>query len=101
MGRLIVTTLPNRNYIAAFVASPEGIPAVGLGPSNFTIRATVPGADGAYLKISGVVASALRGFYVLDITPLRGPKRRGIYVFDLVVEQGEHSGQALSTVIMT
>jgi len=101
MDRLIVTTLPNRNYIAAFVASPEGKPAVGLGLSNFKVRTTVPGADGAYLTISGVAASALRGFYVLDMAALSGPTRRGIYVFDLIVELGEHSGRALSSVIMT
>jgi len=101
MDRLIVTTLPNRNYIAAFVASAEGKPAVGLGLSNFKVRTTAPGADGAHLTISGVMASSLRGFYVLDISTLRAPSRRGIYVFDLVVELGGNRGQALSSVMMT
>jgi hypothetical protein len=102
MGRLIVQTLPDRNSIAAFVASEEGMPEVGLGLENFKVRATLPGADGSHLVIASVEASALRGFYVLDVAPSGcAPRRRGLYVFDLIVERGEERGQALSSVILT
>jgi hypothetical protein len=102
MGRLIVTTLPNRNCIAAFVASAEGKPALGLGLANFKVRTTLPGADGAHLTISSVVATSLRGFYLLDVSPACcAPARKGVYVFDLIVESGEDRGQTLTSVIMT
>ena len=63
MDSLIVQTLPDRNYIAAFVANAEGMPALGLGPANFKLRSTLPGADGSNLVIASVGASRLRGFY--------------------------------------
>jgi len=100
MDSLIVNTLPNRNYIAAFVANADGKPALGLEMANFRVRPTVPGADGAHLTILAVVASTLRGFYVLDLA-CRTPWRKGIFVFDLIVEMGGNRGQALSSVIMT
>jgi hypothetical protein len=102
MGRLIVQTLPDRNSIAAFVASADGIPEIGLVLDNFKVRATLPGADGSHLEIASVAASTLRGFYVLDLAPAgHAPRRRGLYVFDLIVERGDESGQALSSVILT
>ena len=102
MGSLIVNTLPHRNSIAAFVADPDGRPALGLGPENFRVGSTLPGSDGAHLIISGVCASTLRGFYLLDLEPASpAPRRKGVYVFDLIVEYGERRGQALSCVIMT
>ena len=102
MDRLIVNTLPNRNHIAVFVASEEGKPAVGLDLLNFKVRPAVAGADGAHLTISAVAPSALRGFYVVDLAPVRRAlQRKGLYVFDLIVEQGENRGQALSSVMMT
>ena len=102
MGRLIVQTLQDRNSIAAFVASADGMPEVGLALANFKVRATVPGADGSHLVIAGVEASTLRGFYVLDLAPAASaPTRRGLYVFDLIVEKGNERGQALSSVILT
>ena len=101
MGRLIVNTLPHRNSIAAFVADPDGRPALGLGPGNFKVGSTLPGSDGAHLIISGVVPSTLRGFYVLDLEPATlAPGRKGVHVFDLIVEVGELQGQALSSVII-
>lgn len=102
MGRLIVQTLPDRNSIAAFVASAEGMPEVGLGLANFKVRVTLPGADGSHLVIASVQASSLRGFYVLDLAPDDcAPRRRGLYIFDLIVEKGNERGQALSSVILT
>lgn len=102
MGRLIVNTLPQSNSIAAFVADPEGKPALGLGPDNFKLADAFPGADGAALTITGVYASTLRGFYLLDLEPsARAPRRKGVHVFDLIVDDGERRGQALSTVVMT
>ena len=102
MGMLIVQTLTDRNSIAAFVANAEGMPALGLGLENFKVRPTLPGADGSHLVIASVAASTLRGFYVLDLAPNdRATQRRGLYVFDLVVEKGEDRGQALSSVILT
>ncbi len=102
MGNLIVQTLTDRNFIAAFVANAEGMPALGLGLANFKLRATLPGADGSHLIITSVEASALRGFYVVDLaTASRTPRRRGLYVFDLVVENGEDRGYAMSSVIVT
>jgi len=102
MGRLIVQTLPDRNSIAAFVANAEGMPEVGLALANFKVRATLPGADGSHLVIASVEASTLRGFYVLDLAPAGSqPRRRGLYVFDLIVERGDERGQALSSVILT
>jgi hypothetical protein len=102
MGTLIVQTLTDRNSIAAFVASAEGMPALGLGLANFKLRVTLPGADGSHLVIKSVEPSKLRGFYVLDLAPVSpAPRRRGLYVFDLVVEHGENRGEAMSSVILT
>ena len=101
MAKLIVSTLPDRNSVAVFVASEEGVPAEGLGLANFRVRATLPGADGTLLTVAGVAPTALRGFYVLDLTTV-GPAspRKGLYVFDLIVERGEDRGQALSSAII-
>ncbi len=102
MGRLIVNTLPQCNSIAAFVADLEGKPATGLDASNFRLAAAIPGADGAALTITGVFASTLRGFYVLDLqTVAEAPHRKGLHIFDLIVDDGERQGQTLSSVVMT
>jgi hypothetical protein len=102
MARLIVNTLPDLNSVAAFVASSEGMPKSGLGLSNFKVRAALPGADGAFLMISEVSPSTLRGFYVLNLSPVESVSRRkGLYVFDLIVEMDEDCGQTVSSVIMT
>jgi len=38
----------------------------------------------------------------LDLEPASpAPRRKGVYVFDLIVEYGERRGQALSCVSMT
>jgi len=101
MAKLIVSTLPDRNAIAAFVASEEGIPAAGLGLANFTVRSTAPGADGTLLKVAGVAPTLLRGFYILDLAVTEAAvRRKGLYVFDLIVEAGEDRGQALSRAII-
>jgi len=101
MAKLIVSTLPDRNAIAAFVASEEGIPAAGLGLANFTVRSTAPGADGTLLKVAGVAPTLLRGFYILDLAVMEAAvRRKGLYVFDLIVEAGEDRGQALSRAII-
>jgi hypothetical protein len=100
MAKLIVSTLPDKNSIAAFVASAEGIPAVGLGLANFTVRSTAPGADGTLLKVAGVAPTMLRGFYILDLAVAEAARRKGLYVFDLIVEAGEDRGQALSSAII-
>jgi hypothetical protein len=101
MATLIVSTLPDRNSIAAFVASAEGIPAVGLGLANFTVRSTAPGADGTLLKVASVASTGLRGFYILDLAVAEAAARRkGLYVFDLIVEAGEDRGQVLSSAII-
>ena len=85
--------------------SPGQIETIGSPASeleNFKVHPTLPGADGSHLVIASVAASTLRGFYVLDLAPNgRAPRRRGLYVFDLVVEKGEDRGQALSSVILT
>jgi hypothetical protein len=102
MARLIVSTLPDLNSVAAFVATSEGVPKGGLGLSNFKVRPSEPGADGAFIAVSNVAPSTLRGFYVLNLTPLESAsRRRGLYVFDLIVEQDEDCGQTVSSVIMT
>jgi hypothetical protein len=102
MAKLIVSTLPDRNSIAAFVASSEGVPAVGLSLANFKVRATAPGADGSLLTVAGVAPSNLRGFYVVDLAIVNpASRRKGLYVFDLIVEQGEDRGQALSSAVIT
>jgi hypothetical protein len=102
MAKLIVSTLPARNSVAAFVASAEGVPAVGLGPSNFKVQSTVPGSDGAPLRIAEVVPTMLGGFYVVELAMV-GPaaRRKGLYVFDLIVEKGEDRGRALSSAIIS
>ncbi len=100
--KLIVSTLPDRNSVAAFVASGEGVPAAGLGLANFRVRATAPGADGTLLTVAGVAPTSLRGFYILDLAVADTVSRRkGLYVFDLIVEAGEDRGQALSSAIIT
>jgi len=102
MAKLIVSTLPDRNSIAAFVASPEGVPAAGLGLANFKVQATLPGADGTLLTVASVAPSSLRGFYVLHLAFVGAVSRRtGLYVFDLIVERGEDRGQALSSAVIT
>jgi hypothetical protein len=99
---VIVNTLPDRNSVAVFVASEEGIPAVGLGPANFSIRPTVPGADGTLLTVAGLAPTSLRGFYILDLAVVdAAARRKGLYVFDLIVEAGDDRGQALSSAIIT
>jgi hypothetical protein len=101
MAKLIVSTLPDRNSVAAFVASAEGIPAVGLGLDNFRVRSSVPGADGTLLKVARVTSTTLRGFYILDLAVEDAARqRKGLYVFDLIVEAGEDRGQALSSAII-
>jgi len=102
MAKLIVNTLPDRNSVAVFVASEEGVPATGLGLANFRVRSTVAGADGTLLKVAGVAPTSLRGFYILDLAVANAAARRkGLYVFDLIVEAGEDRGQALSSAIIT
>jgi hypothetical protein len=101
MAKLIVSTLPDRNSVAAFVASEEGVPAAGLGLANFRVRSTVPGADGTLLTVAGVAPTALKGFYILDLAVDAAARRKGLYVFDLIVETGEDRGQVLSSAIIT
>jgi hypothetical protein len=102
MARLIVSTLPDLNSVAAFVASSDGVPKSGLGLSNFKVRETAPGADGALLVVSEVAPSTLRGFYLLNLAPVESTyRRKGLYVFDLIVEKDEDRGQTVSSVIMT
>jgi len=102
MANLIVNSLPDRNSVAVFVASDEGVPAVGLGPANFRVRSTVAGADGTLLTVAGVAPTSLRGFYILDLAVAdAASKRKGLYVFDLIVEAGDDRGQALSSAIIT
>ena len=102
MAKLIVSTLPDRNSLAVFVASEEGIPAVGLALANFRVRPTVAGADGSLLTVAAVAPTSLRGFYVLDLLVAdAGSRRKGLYVFDLIVEAGEDRGEALSSAIIT
>jgi hypothetical protein len=102
MAKLIVSTLPDRNAVAVFVANEEGVPAVGLELANFRVRPTVAGADGTLLTVSGVAPTSLRGFYILDLAVADGvTRRKGLYVFDLIVEAGEDCGQALSSAIIT
>jgi hypothetical protein len=102
MAKLIVSTLPDRNSVTAFVASTDGVPAAGLGLANFRVRSTVPGADGTLLTVAGVAPTSLRGFYILDLAVADAePRRKGLYVFDLIVETGEDRGQALSSAIIS
>jgi len=102
MANLIVSTLPDRNSVAVFVASEEGVPAVGLGPANFRVRPTVAGADGTLLTVAGVAPTGLRGFYILDLTVVdAAARRKGLYVFDLIVETGRDRGEALSSAVIT
>jgi len=102
MANLIVNSLPDRNSVAVFVASEEGVPAVGLGPANFRVRSTVAGADGTLLTLAAVAPTSLRGFYILDLAVADAAlRRKGLYVFDLIVEAGEDRGQALSSAIIS
>lgn len=102
MGRFIVSTLPDVNKVAAFVATSEGVPESGLELANFRVRMDAPGADGAILRVVDVAPSPLGGFYVLNLqasTPAL--PRKGLYVFDLIVEKDGKHGQTVSSVIMT
>lgn len=102
MARLIVSTLPDLNSIGAFVANSEGVPAAGLGLANFKVGASDPGADASFLTLSQVAPSALRGFYVLNFKTVESPPhRRGLYVFDLIVEMGEDRGSVVSSVVIS
>jgi hypothetical protein len=101
MAKLIVNTLLDRNAVAVFVANEEGVPAVGLGLANFRVRSTVAGADGTLLTVAGVAPTNLRGFYILDLAVADAAShRKGLYVFDLIVEAGEDRGQTLSSAII-
>ena len=85
-----------------FVASEEGVPLAGLGPANFRVHSTLAGADGALLMVAAVAPSNLRGFYIVNLAqPDSGPRRKGLYIFDLIVEKGEDRGHALSSAIVT
>jgi hypothetical protein len=102
MGRLIINTLPDLNSVAAFVATSEGVPLSGLELTNFHVRSGAPGADGAMLKVSQVAPSPLRGLYTLNLTPVESATpRKGLYVFDLIVESGNDRGQTVTSVVMT
>ena len=102
MANLIVNSLPDRNSVAVFVASEEGVPAVGLVLDNFRVRPTLAGADGTLLKVAGVAPTSLRGFYILDLAVAGAASwRKGLYVFDLIVEAGQDRGQVLSSAIIT
>jgi hypothetical protein len=102
MARLIVSTLPDLNSVAAFVANSDGVPTSGLGLANFKVRAAIPGADGSSLVVSDVAPSSLRGFYTLNLAPVQSASwRRVLYVFDLIVEHDEDRGQTTSSVVMT
>ena len=102
MAKLIVSTLPDVNSITAFVANEEGVPEAGLGLENFKVRPTAPGADGAMLTVERVAMSPLSGFYALRLRTVElPPRRRGLYIFDLVVEKGEDRGQSLSSAIIS
>ena len=102
MANLIVNSLPDRNSVAVFVASEEGVPAVGLVLANFRVRPTVAGADGTLLTVAGVAPTSLRGFYILDLAVADvASRRKGLYVFDLIVEAGDDRGQALSSAIIS
>ena len=101
MARLIVNTFPALNHIAAFVANQEGMPALGLEATNFRVRPTIAGADGSLLAISDVTPSKLPGFYIVNLERSGStPPRRGLHVFELIVEKGEDAGQALASVVM-
>jgi hypothetical protein len=102
MGRLIINTLPDLNSVAAFVATSEGVPLSGLELKNFRVLSGAPGDDGAMLKVAQVAPSPLRGLYTLDLAPVESAApRKGLYVFDLIVEQGNDQGQTLTSVVMT
>ncbi|MGH9662183.1 MAG: hypothetical protein ACRD96_26780 [Bryobacteraceae bacterium] len=101
MARLIINTLPARNSVTAFVADESGVPATGLGTSNFRLASSPRGADGAELDIAGVTACGLRGFYLVDFThKSNGAPRRGQYIFELIVEKGGDRGEALASVML-
>jgi hypothetical protein len=102
MGRFIVSTLPDVNKVAAFVTSSEGVPEPGLELANFRVRMEAPGTDGALLMVVDVASSNLAGFYILNLQAAPAETRRkGLYVFDLIVEKDDRQGQTVSSVIMT
>ena len=102
MAKLIVSTLTDVNSIVAFVANEEGVPQPDLGLENFKVMPTAPGSDGARLRIAKVAVAKLPGFYALDLATVDAPaRRRGLYVFDLIVEKGGDRGQSLSSAIIS
>ena len=102
MGKLIVSTLTDVNSIVAFVANEEGVPEPDLGLENFKVMPAAPGTDGAMLVVERVAVAQLPGFYALDLATADSPtRRRGLYIFDLIVEKGEDRGQSLSSAIIS
>ncbi len=102
MAKLIVSTLTDVNSIVAFVANEDGVPEPDLGLENFKVMPSAPGADGARLIVARVAMAQLPGFYALDLATVDSPaRRRGLYIFDLIVEKGEARGQSLSSAIIS
>jgi hypothetical protein len=111
MARLIVTAFSedtiaapgNRrpNYIIVSVTDANGVPVTGLGTANFKVDPMIVGPGGALVNITGVRAGRLRGFYLIDVVPIRRETwKAGVYIFAAAVERGADRGQTLATVLM-
>jgi hypothetical protein len=111
MARLIVTAFSedaiaapgNRqpNYVVASVTDANGVPATGLGVSNFKVDPMIVGPGGALVTITGVTPGRLPGFYHLNVVPIGTETwKKGVYIFAVAVEKGGDKGQTLATVLM-
>lgn len=98
MAKLIVSTIPEKKYLAAFVADSEGMPKQGLRLENFKLCSSLEGDDGSRVNIRAVETCGLPGFYFLDVAPATGKQtRQGLYVFDLLVQDGQDRGQSMAS----
>ncbi len=89
------------NYIIVSVTDNNGIPVTGLGVANFKVDPMIVGPGGALVKITGVTAGRMPGFYLINVVPIRTETwKSGVYIFAVAVERNADKGQALATVLM-
>src|SRR5262245_8621234 len=111
MARLVVEALSEDtiaapgnklpNYITVSVTDMNGVPVVGLAKPNFRVQVMIVGPGGALVKISGVTAGPLPGFYRVDVVPIPGQTwKHGVYIFAIAVGKGGNQGQNLASVLL-
>jgi hypothetical protein len=83
------------------VTDANGAPVTGLAAANFKVDPMIVGPGGALVNITGVNASRLPGFYLVNVVPISTQTwKAGVYIFAVAVARGADKGQTLATVLM-